>query len=465
MSFSKTMSKRVEKLHDELIAKALGDRSGEWFNNDMFPDFFSIDPAQYGLKGQMKTKSIIVRRAVAIDVMLKAMTSEECSRTTGTAEIREGDLLLGVLPMGSNGLGKIFPQYMTDDELRAGSITNRNTGSLFGHNTIDYTELLNDGLTAKIAECDRNIQRLVKAENKLDRSGPRLATRDLIDQDSEAAKEIYGLKSKKDFYVGVKIACQAVIDYAERFARIAEIKAATAEAKRRDELLEMARIARKVPAQPAETFHEAMQSITFYHLALHSAMNFISLGRLDQVLQPFLARDLDRHGQEAGQLALEIFECFIIKLAGRLNLSSDYLCQQDHVDYATVLGTHPYYIDQKAGVNNFLQNIIIGGKTPAGDDAVNTASYLILQAFVNTNLSTPGIYARLGRDSDPKWIEAVAEAQFKTQNNPAVLNDETMIPALYTALMQDHPEALAACNPFGLQVRPGTRPEDAGGQR
>lgn len=281
---------------------------------------------------------------------------------------------------------------MSEEELRAGSITNRNTGSLFGHNTMNYERLLNNGLKSVIEECDRHLN-LANITNKAAKLETDEQLNDLID--SGELSDMYEDRTHNEFYKGVKIACKAVIRYANNYADIAEAEAALQQdVPRKNELIEMARIARKVPENPAETFHEAMQSITFFHIALHASMNFISLGRLDQVLSQYINETTLNKDQE-------IFECFLIKLAGRLNLSSKYLMEQDHVDYATVLGTHAYYIDQKAGVNNFLQNIIIGGKTPE-----------LLKEKIASCIQTTG-------------------------NNPAILNDEVMIPALHQALMQD----------------------------
>lgn len=393
--------------------------------------------------------SVIVRRAVAIDRMLIAMTDETNNLKTHTADIAKGDLLLGNMPMGSNGLGKMFPRFLTDDELRAGSITNRNAASLFGHNSMNYEELLRDGLQKKIAFCSAKLDELAPLINKekkeaeeaernydaaRNHAAPESEVKELLRIVREKEGSLIRKKKKFDFYWAVKLSCQAVIDYAKRFADLAEKEAeeeAERHPKRADELLEMARIARKVPAQPADTFHEAMQSICFFHIALHASMNLISLGRLDQVLNTYLVKEKDK------EKALEIFECFILKCAARLNLSSKYLVQQDHVDYATVLGTHPYYIDQKAGVNNFLQNVIVGGKTPEGDDATNECTYLIIQAVENVNLPAPGIYVRVHKDSPDRLINRISSSIFRTKNNPSVLNDEVMIPAMYNALMQD----------------------------
>lgn len=446
--FNQKMSPRVEQLYKQLINKALGDRSEEWFTASMFNHVVEekYQNERFPLWKRIEKCSVIVRRAVAIDRMLIAMTDKNNSMKTHTADIADGDLLLGNMPMGSNGLGKVFPRFLTDDELRAGSITNRNAASLFGHNSMNYEELLRDGLQKKIDFCSAkldelspeiNMQKVEVKEAAIKYNPTRILSSVLEDEQKDVLRilrekegELIKKKKQFDFYWAVKISCQAVINYACRFAQLAE-EEAKLHPERADELLELARIAKKVPAKPADTFHEAMQSICFFHIALHASMNFISLGRLDQVLNPYLEKEEDK------DRALEIFECFLLKCASRLNLSSKYLVKQDHVDYATVLGTHPYYIDQKAGVNNFLQNIIVGGKKPDGSDATNECTYLILQAIENLNLPAPGIYVRIHKGSPDKLIEKISSSIFRTKNNPSVLNDEVMIPAMYNALMQD----------------------------
>lgn len=468
-NYSKTnllqeMSPKVKLIYDHLINKALGDRSEEWFTTEMFDRVQKTggydDKYPIWHSESDNRQSVIIRRALAINHMLLAMTDEANSEKTNTAEILKGDLLLGVLPMGSNGLGKTFPRYLTEDELRAGSVTNRNAASLFGHNSMDYEELLRDGLLRKIEFCSAKLDYLAplvkKGKEHLNACEVSheecMADGNLSDEEKDLSfvrliketNKIMDIKEQFDFYWAVKLSCQSVIDYANRFADIAEEKAnqlsKEEDQEEKKELLELARIARKVPAEPAETFHEAMQSICFFHIALHASMNLISLGRLDQVLNPYLEKEANKNK------ALDIFECFIIKCAGRINLNPNYLVEQDHVDYATVLGTHAYYIDQKAGTNNFLQNIIVGGKKPDGTDATNSCTYLIIQAFENVNLTTPGIYVRMSKDSPKELVEQVASSLFKTKNNPSILNDDVMIKAMYDALMQNEdPSDKALC--------------------
>src|SRR5699024_11007054 len=102
------------------------------------------------------------------------------------------------------------------------------------------------------------------------------------------------------FYQGILIVIDAVRGFARRYAELAEAQAESADESRRAELLEMARILRKVPYQPAETMREAVQSIWMIHLVLQIESNghSLSYGRMDQYLYPYYAADL-----EAGRIS------------------------------------------------------------------------------------------------------------------------------------------------------------------
>ena len=120
-------------------------------------------------------------------------------------------------------------------------------------------------------------------------------------------------KEQKDFYQAVQQALQGIITYAGHLADEADRQAGLAQdQERRDELKEMSRICRKVPAAKPETFHEALQAIWICKIALHqeNANLALSLGRLDQILYPTLCRGHQerppdpRKGRGAGGLLL-----------------------------------------------------------------------------------------------------------------------------------------------------------------
>jgi len=409
--FKFTTTKRVDRLLNGLYEQGKKNRSTEWFRKEEFENIAEL----------YSNEPVIIRKAHAINEMLMKLTDEGISKRTLTYKINDDELIVGVIPMGSNGLGKVFPNYLTPDEQRAGSSTNRTELSLLGHNTVNYDNLLDKGLSGIIAEAREKLKELESYQ----------LNNEIEDDDRQ---------NKIDFYNSVIISCEAVVEYSNRFAELAAKMAKDfvnpKDNTRKEELLEIERICRKVPLHIPDTFHEALQSIYIFHTALHASMNFLSLGRLDQVLVKYLDKS-KINDKDYIEKCTELFECFIIKAAGRLNLTTEYLLEQDHMDHNAALGIHPYYLDQRAGTNNFLQNIIVGGKTPEGEDATNPMTYIILNAFENVNLSTPGIYVRLRKDSPDKLKETVGEMLSKTRNLPNILNDDVLIPALYNSLVEN----------------------------
>lgn len=486
-------TKRIRKLIDAMDECAWKDRSQEWLTLKMFKDI--------GTK--YCKEPVIIRRALAISEMLEAMADSENSQTTYTYEINDNELIVGVMALGSLGLGKAFPNYLTDDEKRVATITLKTEMALFGHNTVNYERLLKYGLKKIIDECDSNIaliedkvkhhdividfcQNFEKKPEYVDdkssetknsvgaifeqedeKRGNRLKmydkeigilfnqlnvnlgtikdrtaevdhkecqdrNRHIVVKITEKTVDKRGLlQSRMDFYKAVKISCNGVIAYAKKYAALAKEKAKCEKnPERKRELEEIAGVCRKVPEQPAETFHEALQSIFFFHLSLHSAMNQLSIGRLDQVLQPYF-KESEKDKQ------IELLECFLIKCAERLILDSQTFVKQDHVDFASDLLTIPVSLDQWAEANEFLQNIIIGGQTRDGNDATNDCSYLILEAYKNTKLYTPTLNARIHKNQctdDPnydKFLKKIAECLLTTKNGtPVIGNDEVLVTAM-----------------------------------
>lgn len=269
---------RSGKLLQALKERALSDRTQEWFIQEELKDIAAENGHQ----------PVIIRKALAIEEMLSKLCSPEISKRTHTYEIQDGELLVGVLPMGSNGLGKVFPNYLTEEEKRAASYTNRTAMSLLGHNTVNYERLLTGGLQSIIKTAQKELENL---NDKLDLNPDNQevletiplmeSTRNVIQVEKQNA-----LITKHEFYTSVIISCNAVIQYAHQFGDLAKNDAAACKIsnpQRSKELEKIAAICYKVPEQKPDTFQEALQSIYFFHLALHASLNLISLGRLDQV--------------------------------------------------------------------------------------------------------------------------------------------------------------------------------------
>jgi len=157
-----------------------------------------------------------------------------------------------------------------------------------------------------------------------------------------------------DFHAASRIACEALLTLADRFASEAERLAAQEKDQgRAAELKEIAHICRNVPRQPAATFHEALQSLWFTHMAtnMEGLNSAISFGRVDQYLYPYYKADLEA-GRMTPDKARELLLLFSAKAVEHVFLLSERTSQY-HGGYLVV------------------QAAIVGGIDRDGNDAVN----------------------------------------------------------------------------------------------
>ena len=213
------------------------------------------------------------------------------------------------------------------------------------------------------------------------------------------------------FYRAVLIVIEAVIAYASRFAALAEQEAKTATPERAKELLEIARICRKVPMEPAETFHEALQSVWFIHLILQIESNghSLSFGRLDQFCYPYFCKSKEL-GMTAGQ-AEELLENLWIKV-----LSLNKIRSWGHSRFAA---GSPLY-----------QNVTIGGMKPDGSDGVNELSFAVLRSVAKTHLPQPNLTVRYFSGMSAEFMDECIACIRVGFGMPAFNNDEIIVKSL-----------------------------------
>ena len=216
-----------------------------------------------------------------------------------------------------------------------------------------------------------------------------------------------------DLHRAARIACEGLVDFASRVAQEAERLAAAEEnTARAAELNEIARICRKVPSGPAETFHEALQSLWLTHMAvsLEGLNSAISFGRMDQYLYPYYRRDLDE-GRINPEQARELLLCFSAKATEHVFLLSEGVSQY-HGGYLVV------------------QAAIVGGMDREGKDAVNDLTYLFLDVMEESGLRDPNYQARIHAGSPDSYLRRVADVARKGNGVPALFNDEAAIASL-----------------------------------
>ncbi|MDD5095028.1 MAG: pyruvate formate lyase family protein [Dehalococcoidia bacterium] len=217
-----------------------------------------------------------------------------------------------------------------------------------GYIVVDYARVINRGLEGLIADARGRLMEIPAAY----------------------VQEIHRI----EFLKAAIISCEAVIAWANRYADLAEglVKNETDES-RKKELLQIAETCRRVPAKPARSFREAVQSMWFTHTAMwaEAAQVGISPGRIGQYLNPFFLQD-KKEGKITDEEAVELLELFFIKL-------SEFALHQ------------PGHNAALASPNHLGQNISIGGVKPDGTDATNELEYLILEADGQVRMIQPSL--------------------------------------------------------------------------
>jgi pyruvate-formate lyase len=144
---------------------------------------------------------------------------------------------------------------------------------------------------------------------------PRVLNEGLVSLIEEAETELKKLKHSGDdsiarlrYLQSVVLMHQAVMDFAGRYADLAACMAEKeVHPERKRELQRMAEICRRVPANPARTFREALQSFWFIFLMI-SPSPTAAAGRFDQYMYPFYKADKDA-GRITDDEVLELLEC------------------------------------------------------------------------------------------------------------------------------------------------------------
>ena len=218
---------------------------------------------------------------------------------------------------------------------------------------------------------------------------------------------------KSHFLEAVILSCKAVIDYAGRYAKLAqEMAAQTSDPVRKQELFVIAENCSRVPAKGAQNFYEACQSFWFVQqlLQMESSGHSISPGRFDQYMYPYYKKDMEA-GTITREFAQELMDCIWVKL-NDLNKCRDAASAEGFAGYS------------------LFQNLIAGGQNKEGEDVTNDLSVMCIQASMHVHLPAPSLSVRVWNGSPHEFRIKAAELTRTGIGLPAYYNDEVIIPAL-----------------------------------
>ena len=253
-----------------------------------------------------------------------------------------------------------------------------------GHILLNHARIVSEGLNGVIKESEERLARLPRQEEE-----------------------------SRLFLEAAAMACRAAIAFAARHAEEAERLAAGEEDEaRKAELTEIARICRKVPAQPAETFWEGLQSIYFTHTCaqIEDYDMSISFGGIDRYLYPLYAADIEA-GRITREEARTLLECFFLKL------NSNASC----LDAAG---------DMAFGGIKTSTNLIVGGIDESGEDITNDLSFLAVEARERICMTEPNFGVRISAKTYPDFLRRVSGSVVERKGFLQFFNDDVIIPSL-----------------------------------
>ncbi len=286
---------------------------------------------------------------------------------------------------------ELATSYMAPEALAAIEHNMFTPGNYFyngiGHVTVDYGKVLKIGFKGIIKEAEAAMSMLNVA-------------------DGDYARRF-------QFLEAVIISCNAVCDYAKRYAALAKQEAAAcSDEKRKAELLQIAANCSKVPTNGANSFYEACQSFWFVQMLLQteSSGHSISPGRFDQYMYPYFEADLEK-GAITREFAQELIDCIWVKL-NDLNKVRDAASAEGFAGYS------------------LFQNLIVGGQDANGQDATNDISYMCMNATMHVHLPQPSFSVRVWNGTPHEFMLRAAEVTRTGVGLPAYYNDEVIIPSL-----------------------------------
>ncbi len=235
----------------------------------------------------------------------------------------------------------------------------------FDHLGIDYTDLLEKGVCGMIEYLEGQLAEL-----------------DMHESTSTADYE---------YFYGCITELKGVLTLAKHYAEVAENLADTANGTQKQEYEEIARILRKVPANKADTFREALQSIHFFTFSL---FGIYSAGRPDQILLPYYERDI-ANGTLTESEAQELIDCFCL-----------------------------HYITNmpKWAAAGFM----LGGRDKNGVAVENALTWHFLASISHTHSPDPNVGLCITEDTSDELLEFAAEKLLENTAQPQIWNSDAI---------------------------------------
>ncbi|MBO5648312.1 MAG: hypothetical protein J6S76_00185 [Clostridia bacterium] len=294
-----------------------------------------------------------------------------------TLEFSDYDLIIGRNSLSYNPTPEMLAEiaHAQDVMSHAGEYPSGAKPSNTGHRVIDFELLLREGVEGVLA-------RVREARSKVNFCEPDSFARDV-------------------FYQSMEISLAGLIRFGAR-AQAALAAAAEKEenAERRAQLQVLADMFTRIPAKPAQTFYEAIQSMWFVQFALYLVDDVTLTGHPDQYLYPYYKADLAA-GRITPEFAMQLIEQLYFK-------------------HNEIYGSWP-------------ASLMVGGEDRDGNPVWNELTYMCIKAIRTTGLINPSVSVCYTDKMPDDLLALCMEIIAQGYTRPSLFNHEVISRGLRNA--------------------------------
>jgi pyruvate-formate lyase len=362
---------------------------------------------------EIMAKPVPVRKGLANLKSLGDLLSNpdyDFPRYNGLLRILPKELIVGVIPDFTLGRGKEVMPYLSEEEtMKFWFKSSLNEWSAMGHIVPNFEVLVQKGLGELLKE--------LKAK---------------VDKANETKDP------KAVFYNSAYLSIEGVQEYVRNWKTLADNAAKETVNKEDKANMEdvSQRLAYLVDNKPRD-FQDAVQLIYSMHCCLHLIGELTAMGRLDQILWPFLETDVKANPEKKTIImehAQEIIDCLFIKIGDNAFVNRAFI--YDYLTFrTTTINGHGGNFPQGGGINQWVQQITVGGyKALDGDTPVggaNDVTMMFLKAARRLPVNAPTVSLRVYKDMPAEYLDEAAKGILSGGAQPILYNDDKLSEGLY----------------------------------
>ncbi|MBI5938031.1 MAG: Dyp-type peroxidase [Betaproteobacteria bacterium] len=358
---------------------------------------YLAEPRWKGFKWVAKA-STALRKGLATKISLSDVLLREPFREQANLfNIKPKEIIVGNMPPFTLGSGTQVMEYLSQDEKIGFFVSGMlNEYSSTGHNVPNYKKALRIGIKGLLDEANGKLKK---------------ATDD-----------------NRDFYQSVVWAVEGLQEFVLQYSRLASrLHDETPEA-------DIAKRMKKLATGKPEGLLESAQLIFIVNCALHQLGEPMSIGRLDQYLIEAYEADIKaKRLTQAG--AQEIIDAFWLKMDETVLYNRQHM--QDYLTYGTgavFYANSPYGFPQGSALNQWVQQVTVGGYLPTDDkvpqDACNAVTLMCLRASRRLPLNAPclslRVHGKMDKPIHKQIVEEAAKAILSGGAHPILINDDKL---------------------------------------